>query len=179
MLSLIDWNVYHAVWPVNAVEQHVAHLVGVNSMVVYKKAASLRIEKREYEDKLDARRYARFFIALILNDLLTEKSIADVIHKFQCTKSFAQQLQQTTATFAAIVQNFADRLSWRNLKLLLNTFQVRLHFGVQQVNCQPADHRHRTMQLFIRNCVNLSEYLFSMLVEHGNCTKMVSPHWPR
>ena len=89
----------------SAVEQHVAHLVGVNGMVVYKKAASLRIEKREYEDKLDSSRYARFFIALILNDLLSEKSMGDIIRKYECTKSFVQQLQHTTATFTCIVPN--------------------------------------------------------------------------
>jgi hypothetical protein len=102
-------------------------------MVVYKKAASLRTEKREYEEKLDGTRYARFFIALILNDLLSEKSMCDVMRKYECTKSFLQQLQQTTATFTCIVQIFAERLSWNNLKQLLNGFQSRLNFGIKQV----------------------------------------------
>lgn len=102
-------------------------------MVVYKKAASLRIEKREYEEKLDGTRYARFFIALILHDLLCEKNICDIIRKYECTKSFIQQLQQTTATFTCIVQIFAERLSWKNLKQLLNGFQLRLNFGIKQV----------------------------------------------
>ncbi|CAF4015864.1 unnamed protein product [Rotaria sp. Silwood2] len=136
MLTTLDWNVFHTVWPTSAVEQHVAHLVGVNGMIVYKKAASLRIEKREYEEKLDAPRYARFFIALILNDLLAEKSICDIIRKYECTKSFVQQLQQTTATFTCIVQIFAERLSWNNLKQLLNGFQSRLNFGIKQELCE-------------------------------------------
>jgi hypothetical protein len=134
MLTTLDWNIFHTVWPTGAVEQHVAHLVGVNGMVVYKKAASLRTEKREYEEKLDGTRYARFFIALILNDLLSEKSMCDVIRKYECTKSFLQQLQQTTATFTCIVQIFAERLSWNNLKQLLNGFQSRLNFGIKQVD---------------------------------------------
>lgn len=136
ILTNLDWNVFHTVWPTGAVEQHVAHLVGVNSMVVYKKAASLRIEKREYEEKLDAPRYARFFIALILNELLAEKTMCDVMRKYECTKSFVQQLQQTTATFTSIVQTFAERLSWNNLKLLLHSFQSRLHFGIKQELCE-------------------------------------------
>jgi hypothetical protein len=126
--------VYHTVWPTSAVEQHVAHLIGVNSMVIYKKAASLRIEKREYEDRLDGIRYARFFIALILHDLLAEKTIQDIIQKYQCTKSFVQQLQQSTAVFTSIVQIFAEHLSWTNLKQLLHSFQMRLHFGIKQVD---------------------------------------------
>lgn len=133
MLTTLDWNVFHTVWPTSAVEQHVAHLVGVNGMVVYKKAASLRIEKREYEEKLDGLRYARYFIALILNDLLLEKSMCEVMRKYECSKSFIQQLQQTTATFTSIVQIFAERLSWNNLKQLLNGFQSRLSFGIKQV----------------------------------------------
>ncbi|CAF2131488.1 unnamed protein product [Rotaria magnacalcarata] len=136
ILTTLDWNVFHTVWPTSAVEQHVAHLVGVTGMVVYKKAASLRIEKREYEEKLDGPRYARFFIALILNDLLSEKSMCDVIRKYECTKSFVQQLQQTTATFTCIVQIFAERLSWNNLKQLLNGFQSRLNFGIKQELCE-------------------------------------------
>ncbi|CAF0888053.1 unnamed protein product [Adineta ricciae] len=134
--TALDWNVFHTVWPTGAVEQHVAHLVGVNGMIVYKKAASLRIEKREFEEKLDGPRYARFFIALILNDLLNEKSMCDVIRKYECTKSFVQQLQSTTATFTCIVQTFAERLSWNNLKQLLNGFQSRLNFGVKQELCE-------------------------------------------
>ena len=35
-------------------------------------------KKDEYEEKLDGLRYARFFIALILNDLLSEKSITQI-----------------------------------------------------------------------------------------------------
>ncbi|CAF4146574.1 unnamed protein product, partial [Adineta steineri] len=136
MLTTLDWNIFHTVWPTGAVEQHVAHLVGVNGMVVYKKAASLRIEKREYEEKHDGSRYARFFIALILNDLLCEKSMCDVIRKYECTKSFVQQLQQTTATFTCIVQTFAERLSWNNLKQLLNGFQSRINFGIKQDLCE-------------------------------------------
>jgi DNA polymerase theta len=136
MLTTLDWNIFHTVWPTGAVEQHVAHLVGVNGMVVYKKAASLRIEKREYEEKFDGIRYARFFIALILNDLLLEKSLCDIIRKYECTKSFIQQLQQTTATFTCIVQIFAERLSWKNLKQLLNGFQSRLNFGIKQELCE-------------------------------------------
>ena len=134
ILSTLDWHVFHTVWPTGAIEQHVAHLVGVNSMIVYKKAASLRIEKREYEDRLDAVRYARFFIALILNDLLAEKTMCEIIRKYECTKSFVQQLQQSTATFASIVQIFAEHLSWNNLKLLLHSFQSRLNFGIRQVH---------------------------------------------
>ncbi|CAF1107116.1 unnamed protein product [Rotaria sp. Silwood1] len=136
MLPTLDWNIFHTVWPTSAVEQHVAHLVGVNGMIVYKKAASLRIEKREYEEKLDGLRYARFFIALILNDLLAEKNMCDIIRKYECTKSFIQQLQQTTATFTCIVQIFAERLSWNNLKQLLNGFQSRLNFGIKQELCE-------------------------------------------
>ncbi|CAF3890670.1 unnamed protein product [Rotaria sp. Silwood1] len=64
--------------PTGAVEKHVAHIVGVNAMVVYKKkkkrTASLPIEERQYEEKLDVSRYARFFLVLILNDLLSEKA---------------------------------------------------------------------------------------------------------
>ncbi|CAF0891418.1 unnamed protein product [Rotaria sordida] len=136
MLTTLDWNVFHTVWPTGAVEQHVAHLVGVNSMIVYKKAASLRIEKREYEEKLDGPRYARFFIALILSDLLLEKNMCDIIKKYQCTKSFVQQLQQTSARFTCIVQIFAEHLSWNNLKQLLNSFQSRLNFGIKQELCE-------------------------------------------
>ena len=104
-------------------------------MVVYKKAACLRLEKREYEEKYDALRYARYFIALILNDLLSEKTMFDVMRKYQCTKSFVQQLQQSTSTFVSIVQIFAEHLSWTNLKQLLHCFQLRLHFGIKQELC--------------------------------------------
>lgn len=133
-LNTLDWNVFHTVWPTNVVDQHVAHLVGVNSIVVYKKAASLRIEKREYEDKFDGPRYARFFVSLILNDLLSEKTMIEVMRKYESSKSFVQQLQQSTATFVSIVQIFAERLSWNNLKNLLSHFQTRLQFGIKQVS---------------------------------------------
>jgi len=59
--------------------------------------------------------------------------MCDVMRKYQCTKSFVQQLQQTTATFTSIVQIFAERLAWNNLKQLLNGFQSRLNFGIKQV----------------------------------------------
>ena len=116
-------------------------------MVVYKKAACLRLEKREYEEKFDATRYARYFIALILNDLLAEKTLADVMRKYQCTKSFVQQLQQSTATFVSIVQIFAEHLAWSNLKQLLHSFQLRLHFGIKEV--KRSKEQRRRLRTFL------------------------------
>ncbi|OQR69619.1 DNA polymerase theta-like [Tropilaelaps mercedesae] len=113
--------------------RRVANLIGFDLGYVYKcirGAASKR--DKEMQEPL----HRRFYVALALNELVQEVSLADVSAKFGLQKGMLQNLQQSAATFAGMMAIFCKRLGWHNLELLIAQFQKRLHFGVQQELCE-------------------------------------------
>ncbi|CAF1126197.1 unnamed protein product, partial [Didymodactylos carnosus] len=135
-LGTLEWKNYHEIWERMSVDlQCVGKTIGINENALFKKAAGHKLDKREYDESQDCYRYARFYIALILNDLLLEIPMNKLINKYMITKGFIQSLQQATAAFTGIVETFCDRLGWANLKRLLSGFQARINFGVREQLC--------------------------------------------
>ncbi|KAL1444151.1 hypothetical protein MTO96_030003, partial [Rhipicephalus appendiculatus] len=77
----------------------------------------------------------RFYLALALERLASERPLAEVARIFACPRGLLQSLQHGAATFAGMVCVLCQRLGWRHLQLLVSEFQARLHFGVQPELC--------------------------------------------
>ena len=108
----------------------VAISIGVSPVLINRLAqgASLKDNTPENQEKL--RIYRRFWIALMLQQLIKEEPLSKVADSFGIERGFLQNLCSTTTGFAGMVQTFCSRLGWGNLALLLCGFKERLVFGI-------------------------------------------------
>lgn len=72
----------------------------------------------------------RFFMAMILREIVNEVPLDKVTEKFKVPRGELQRLQTNAATFAGMVAVFAATLKFRSLSLLVAHFQERISFGV-------------------------------------------------
>ena len=89
---------------------------------------SLKEDIPENKDKLMIHR--RFWIALMLQELVREVPLATVARQFNIERGFLQNLSSTATGFAHMVQSYCARLVWENLAVLLGSFKERLVFGL-------------------------------------------------
>ena len=71
--------------------------------------------------------HKRFYIALMLNDLVREVDFQEIMNRYDINRGALQTLQQTSSTFAGMVRIFTEKLGWKNLELLIKHFQDRLY----------------------------------------------------
>lgn len=77
------------------------------------------------------RPYVRLYMALILRELLNEKTLKAVESMFDISRGELQRLQTSSTTFAGMATIFCEKLRWRSLALLIAHFRERLNAGVQ------------------------------------------------
>ena len=75
--------------------------------------------------------HKKFYVSLILNDIIREVEIPDISRKFKVGRGLIQQLQTSASMFSAMVHVFAGRLGWTLLEKLLAQYQERFSFGVE------------------------------------------------
>ncbi|KAI8821629.1 uncharacterized protein EV422DRAFT_566714 [Fimicolochytrium jonesii] len=128
----VDWNKYaelYADLTVDNARKNVADLVGINEISLYRAR-----KRRGWSADNDASGRAihkRFYIAMILNDLVQEKPFDLILHKYpNISRGDLQSLQMQSGTFAGMVKIFCQHLGWDNLVAILDKFQDRLNFGV-------------------------------------------------
>ena len=81
------------------------------------------------ESKL--RRYRRFYVSVILYDLICERDVEDIIHWSGASRGELQSLQNTSASFAACLTKFCDRYGWQDFRVLFSQFIERINSGVK------------------------------------------------
>ncbi|KAH9504975.1 hypothetical protein Btru_061318 [Bulinus truncatus] len=130
--SCINWFNYHALWEsLSPADRRVAQLVGVSEAFIGR-AIKGCIPTKTLTQKKSLGVHQRFFVALILNNLIQETPLIDVATKFNCNKGQLQSLQQSASTYAGMMTVLCGKLGWYSLELLLSHFQKRLSSGVQQ-----------------------------------------------
>ncbi|KAK8783049.1 hypothetical protein V5799_015610, partial [Amblyomma americanum] len=130
-LGALDWGRYQELWErLSAAQHRVAGVVGVDEACVARAAAG-----RAPQPGRTLNGCRRFYLALALEQLASERPLAEVAHAFALPRGLLQSLQQGAATFAGMVCVLCQRLGWRHLQLLVAEFQARLHFGVQPELC--------------------------------------------
>lgn len=96
----IDWMFYLDLWEkLPPSMKRVGELVGVSESYIVN-AARGRISTSTHQLYRKMLVHKRFFIALALQDLVNEKSLAWVCHKFSCNRGMLQSLQQSASSFA-------------------------------------------------------------------------------
>lgn len=103
----------------------------------------------------------RFYAALAFEELVNEKSLNEVAHKYSMDRGLLQTLQQQASTFAATVTAFCHALNWTMLAKIISEFKERLFFGVHHdlVDLMkiPNLNGHRARSLFNGGIQNLTD----------------------
>ncbi|KAL3276560.1 hypothetical protein HHI36_011934 [Cryptolaemus montrouzieri] len=125
--SSIDWMFYLNLWeklPLSM--KRVGELVGVRESVI------VNATRGKLPDSSKLFTHKRFYVSLILQDLVNEKPLDEVAAKFNCNRGVLQSLQQSASTFAGMVTSFSRQLGWSSVEILISQFQDRLQFGVNR-----------------------------------------------
>jgi len=73
----------------------------------------------------------RFWVTLMLRDLILEAPIQDVCSRYKMSRGTVQTLQGLASTFSGQVSIFCSKLHWWQLQVLCSSFQERLEVGGQ------------------------------------------------
>ncbi|XP_057854248.2 helicase and polymerase-containing protein TEBICHI isoform X1 [Cryptomeria japonica] len=73
----------------------------------------------------------RFYVALMLAQLVQEVPLNVVCEDFKVPRGMIQVLQESAGRFASMITAFCERLGWHDLEGLVSKFQNRVSFGVR------------------------------------------------
>lgn len=78
-----------------------------------------------------ARTYRRFYVALMLRELINERPVHVVAANYDIARGFIQQLAGTCRGFAVTSATFCKVMGWTGLAVLLEHYSWRLDMGVR------------------------------------------------
>ena len=88
--------------------------------------------KRTWNEAESARRYARFYNALILQDILKETPLTKIASTYEIGRGTVQNLQHLAVNASGLLSWFWERLHWNDLSVLFLRMNERLTMGVQE-----------------------------------------------
>lgn len=122
----VDWMLfYNCVDKFREVELKACEFVGISQNILCKKATGQRVPKGNFNEFI----YKRFYLTLIIQEILMSKSLMNVAQVFNQTRGFLQNLLSSTFAFMSLMINFTEELSdlWA-LKLLFQALLARVTF---------------------------------------------------
>ncbi|CAZ81986.1 unnamed protein product [Tuber melanosporum] len=108
-----------------------ATFVGVSPAFVNKMAQGGTLREDSPQNISKARVYRRFYVSLMLRELLNEKPVHIVAANYNIARGFIQQLSTTCKGFATISGTFCRVMGWTGLAVLLEHYSWRLDMGVK------------------------------------------------
>ena len=134
----VDWGrlleIMNTLSPINL---SVSEKVGVNRGFLRAKArgySSVQSADTTWDVKSDQncqeRILKRFWIALILSDILQEAPFATINSKYGIQRGLAQGIQDRASRHAGMLATFCSRSGWNDLEILIRQFQSRVLHGV-------------------------------------------------
>ncbi|KAL4428417.1 hypothetical protein ABPG75_002506 [Micractinium tetrahymenae] len=129
-IAQLDWKRFEAMLStLTNAEASVATKVGVDRGFVMRMARGIRTGGAQDADK--ERICKRFWMALVLTDIIAEVDVASVMRKFGVGRGEIQNLQDKAARFASMAAAFCERVTWYDLEALIVKFQSRVLHGVR------------------------------------------------
>lgn len=124
-----DWKHYSDVWnQLDETSQFVGSLVGVDEITVARRCQGFMGNLDEEKERI----YRRFWIALIINDLINEMPLMKICTKYRVSKSVVQQAQRAVAQFAGVMSIFCQELGYDNIAALVHPLESRINFSCQR-----------------------------------------------
>ncbi|KAK0746159.1 P-loop containing nucleoside triphosphate hydrolase protein [Schizothecium vesticola] len=105
--------------------------LGIKPVMLEKMLRGGNLKENTPEEKQQARRYYRFYMALQLRDLCNEMPIHRVAQKYDMPRGSVQTLAQTCEGFAAGMIKFCENMDWGAMAAALNHFTDRLKAGAR------------------------------------------------
>lgn len=128
-ITLNDWQHYSKVWnSLDDISQSVGQLVGISENTIIRCVQGYTASFTEQK----ARIYRRFWVALIINDLINEIPLPEICEKYRANKSVVQQTQRAVAQFAGVMSIFCEELGYGNIAALMTPLESRINFSCQR-----------------------------------------------
>jgi hypothetical protein len=108
----------------------VATALGISPALINRCAQGYVLNDSTPSNAEKLRIHKRFWISLMLQQLIKEEPLSKVAESFAIERGFLQSLAGTTSGFASMVERFCKVVGWGNLALLLGGFKERLLFGM-------------------------------------------------
>ncbi|KAG5478752.1 hypothetical protein LSCM1_06156 [Leishmania martiniquensis] len=112
--------------------QRIASLLGVDAYFVDQQAMGLG---GPLEASAEGRRRLftakRFYVALMLADVLAEVPMATVEQRYNVSRGQLQSLMRSASMFSSSITSFCHAMEWFSLEAVLASFVKRLGFGVK------------------------------------------------
>lgn len=125
-----NWLVYRDVLSrLNEDRQRIANMLGVNEFFVHQRSMGLSDPASDNAPQMFTTR--RFFVALMLADLLSEVPMSVVEQRYQRTRGQLQSLMRSASMFSSSITSFCRAMGWFSLEAVLASFVKRLGFGVR------------------------------------------------
>lgn len=129
--SLIDWNTYAAVVEsdLNRQQQASLEVIGISMAKIQQASIQGRLSQAVKERDPDGwRRVVKFYSTLLIWDLMCERPIEQVIHRFgtKIGRGLLQSLISSASAFTSCIAVFCGKLRWRILESVFDTFAGRL-----------------------------------------------------
>ncbi|RNF27583.1 putative RNA helicase [Trypanosoma conorhini] len=125
-----NWSAYRDVLSqMGENRQRIAHMVGVDEFFVHQRAMGLGDPYGGNASRTFATR--RFFVALMLADLLSEVPMSVVEERYQCNRGQLQSLMRSASMFSSSITSFCRAMEWFSLEAVLASYVKRLGFGVK------------------------------------------------
>uniref|UniRef100_A0A6G1SF02 DNA polymerase theta n=1 Tax=Aceria tosichella TaxID=561515 RepID=A0A6G1SF02_9ACAR len=127
--DLKDWQHYSKIWnDLDDICQYVGERVGIDELVIARRARGFSHILSDDKERV----YRRFWVALIINDLVKEMQLFEICKKFRMSKAFVQQAQRAVAQFAGVISIFCQELGYENIAALVTPLESRINFSCQR-----------------------------------------------
>lgn len=128
-----DWNCFERIFAdLPEAARLAAENIGVEHSILHRASSGgQRVVKWLSDRSPDLQVYHRFYAALMLRDIIQEKSLSSIAAKFKQPAGNIQRIQERAISSAASIHRFCDRMNWPDMASLVAIFQKRLAYGVQ------------------------------------------------
>lgn len=127
--DLRDWQHFSKIWnDLDEICQYVGERVGIDEIVIARRAQGFTNHLSDDKERV----YRRFWVALIINDLVKELQLSEICRKFRMSKAFVQQAQRAVAQFAGVISIFCQELGYENIAALVTPLESRINFSCQR-----------------------------------------------
>lgn len=70
------------------------------------------------EETLQLIKYCKFYMAMVINEILKETPVAEICRLFEVKRGDIQSMQQHAINFSGMLSAFTDRLYWSDFSIL-------------------------------------------------------------
>lgn len=128
-VELKDWHQYSQIWnELDDVSRSVGELVGIDEITLSRRCQGFTSAINDEKERI----YRRFWVALVINDLINELPLPKICAKYKMTKATVQLAQRAVARFAGVISIFCEELGYENVAALVSPLESRINFSCQR-----------------------------------------------